>query len=53
MTPFSSVTGPAAPLLAANVDTDVIIPIQALVGTGRDGLGDQAFARLRYRPVPA
>ncbi|MCW8084674.1 3-isopropylmalate dehydratase small subunit [Sabulicella glaciei] len=49
MTPFSSVTGPAAPLLAANVDTDVIIPIQALVGTGKDGLGEQAFARLRYR----
>ncbi|WP_207536901.1 3-isopropylmalate dehydratase small subunit [Sabulicella rubraurantiaca] len=49
MTPFSSVTGPAAPLLAANVDTDVIIPIQALVGTGKDGLGGQAFARLRYR----
>ena len=49
MTPFSIVTGPAAPLLAANVDTDVIIPIQALVGTGKDGLGEQGFARLRYR----
>lgn len=49
MTPFFNVTGPAAPLLAANVDTDVIIPIQALVGTGKDGLGEQAFARLRFR----
>jgi 3-isopropylmalate/(R)-2-methylmalate dehydratase small subunit len=49
MQSFTSVTGPAIPLMAENVDTDVIIPIQALVGTGRDGLGPQCFGRLRYR----
>jgi 3-isopropylmalate/(R)-2-methylmalate dehydratase small subunit len=48
MQSFTTVTGPAIPLMAANVDTDVIIPIQRLVGTGRDGLGPHAFERLRY-----
>ncbi|WP_027284716.1 3-isopropylmalate dehydratase small subunit [Rubritepida flocculans] len=49
MQPFRSVTGPAIPLMMANVDTDVIIPIQRLVGTGREGLGPYAFERLRTR----
>jgi len=49
MQKFTTVSGPAAPLLAANVDTDVIIPIQRLVGSGRTGLGPHAFERLRYR----
>ncbi len=35
-------------MLRANVDTDVIIPIQRLVGTGRSGLGPYAFERQRY-----
>jgi 3-isopropylmalate/(R)-2-methylmalate dehydratase small subunit len=35
-------------MLGANIDTDVIIPIQRLVGTGREGLGPYAFERLRY-----
>jgi len=48
MQSFTSVTGAAIPLMAANVDTDVIIPIQRLVGTGREGLGPHAFERLRY-----
>lgn len=48
MQSFTTVTGPAIPLMAANVDTDVIIPIQRLVGTGREGLGPYAFERLRY-----
>jgi 3-isopropylmalate/(R)-2-methylmalate dehydratase small subunit len=48
MEKFATVSGPAAPLLRANVDTDVIIPIQRLVGTGRTGLGPYAFERLRY-----
>ena len=48
MQKFTKVAGPAAPMLRANVDTDVIIPIQRLVGTGRDGLGPYAFERLRY-----
>ena len=45
---FQSVTGCAIPLMEANVDTDVIIPIQRLVGTGRQGLGPHAFERRRY-----
>lgn len=48
MQKFTTVAGPAAPMLRANVDTDVIIPIQRLVGTGREGLGPYAFERLRY-----
>ena len=35
MEKFTAVSGPAAPMLTPNVDTDVIIPIQRLVGTGR------------------
>lgn len=48
MEPFQTVTGCAIPLLEANLDTDVIIPIQALVGSGRQGLGPHCFARRRY-----
>jgi 3-isopropylmalate/(R)-2-methylmalate dehydratase small subunit len=48
MEAFNRVTGPAIPLMMANVDTDVIIPIQRLLGTGRDALGAHAFERLRY-----
>jgi 3-isopropylmalate/(R)-2-methylmalate dehydratase small subunit len=48
MQPFTRVTGPAIPLMAANVDTDVIIPIQRLLGGARDALGPFAFERLRY-----
>ena len=48
MQKFTTVAGPAAPMLTPNVDTDVIIPIQRLVGTGRTGLGPHAFERLRY-----
>jgi len=48
MESFSSITATAVPFLRQNVDTDVIIPIQRLVGTGRTGLGPYAFERLRY-----
>ena len=48
MEKFTTVAGPAAPMLTPNVDTDVIIPIQRLVGSGRTGLGPHAFERLRY-----
>ena len=48
MEKFTTVAGPAAPMLTPNVDTDVIIPIQRLVGSGRTGLGPYAFERLRY-----
>ncbi|MCS6890123.1 MAG: 3-isopropylmalate dehydratase small subunit [Rhodovarius sp.] len=50
MQPFRSLTAIAAPLLRPNIDTDVIIPIQRLLGLGREGLGAYAFERLRADP---
>ncbi len=47
--PLTIVTGAAAPLLRANVDTDVIIRIEHLTRGARDGLGPYAMAALRYR----
>jgi 3-isopropylmalate/(R)-2-methylmalate dehydratase small subunit len=44
------VTGPAAPLVKANIDTDVIVPAKRLVGHRREELGAFAFEALRYRP---
>src|SRR5919205_1213678 len=49
MQPFTKVGGPAAPLLRANVDTDLIIRIERLVGTRREELGPFAFEALRRR----
>jgi 3-isopropylmalate/(R)-2-methylmalate dehydratase small subunit len=46
--PFVTVTGVAAPLLQANIDTDVIIRIERLTG-GAD-LGHYALEALRYLP---
>jgi len=48
MEKFTKLSGPAAPLMRANVDTDLIIRIQRLVGTGRTGLGPYAFENLRF-----
>ena len=51
MQPFTKITGPAAPLLRANIDTDVIIRIERLVGNNiRGTLGKWAFGSLRYLP---
>jgi 3-isopropylmalate/(R)-2-methylmalate dehydratase small subunit len=47
--PFTRITGPAAPLLRANIDTDVIIRIERLTSVPRDQLGRYAFEALRYR----
>ncbi|NUZ06601.1 3-isopropylmalate dehydratase small subunit [Piscinibacter koreensis] len=49
MRPFTTVSGPAAPLLLANVDTDVIIRIEPLTQHPPHALGPFAFAPLRYR----
>ncbi|RSZ44380.1 MULTISPECIES: 3-isopropylmalate dehydratase small subunit [unclassified Variovorax] len=49
MTPFTSVTGAAVPLMRANVDTDVIIRIERLTSFQRDQLGPYAFEALRLR----
>ena len=48
MTPFTSLTGPAAPLPLANVDTDKIIPARFLKTILRSGLGRNLFDTLRY-----
>ncbi|MFJ2480567.1 3-isopropylmalate dehydratase small subunit [Pseudomonas sp. NPDC087598] len=55
--PFTQVSGQAAALLAANVDTDVIMPKQFLKGIDRQGLDRGVFFDLRFladgRPNPA
>ncbi|MCS6854307.1 MAG: 3-isopropylmalate dehydratase small subunit [Elioraea sp.] len=46
---FDRVTGPAAPLLRPNIDTDVIIRAERLVGTAKEEMGRYAFEAWRYR----
>ncbi len=48
MEPFTVHTGTAAPLLRANIDTDLIIPKQFLKTLVRSGLGRFLFQELRY-----
>ena len=48
MQPFTTLTGTAAPLFRPNINTDIIIPMQFLVGTPRETMGDNAFAPWRY-----
>jgi 3-isopropylmalate/(R)-2-methylmalate dehydratase small subunit len=49
--PFTKLNAIAAPIMRANVDTDVIIRIERLVGNSvRGTLGKWAFGSLRYRP---
>ncbi|WP_417719674.1 3-isopropylmalate dehydratase small subunit [Salipiger sp.] len=48
MEPFVRVSGPAAALPAANVDTDVIMPKQFLKRIDRAGLGQGLFHGLRF-----
>lgn len=50
MEPFKVVEGAAAPLLKANIDTDVIIRIERLTGKDRHHPGQFALEALRYRP---
>ena len=49
MTPFTTLTGIAAPLPQVNVDTDMIIPKQYLKTIQRTGLGKGLFDEMRYR----
>ncbi|TFF03813.1 3-isopropylmalate dehydratase small subunit [Pseudomonas sp. BCA14] len=46
--PFTLITGKAAPMLAANIDTDVIMPKQFLKGIDRSGLDRGLFFDLRF-----
>jgi len=49
--PFKKVSAVAAPILRSNIDTDVIIRIERLVGNSvRGTLGKWAFGSLRYLP---
>ena len=48
--PFSRVTGPAAPLLLDNIDTDAIIPSRETKSVSRAGYGEKLFANWRYEP---
>lgn len=51
MTPFTSLSAVAAPIMRANVDTDLIIPIDRMVGNSvRGTLGRWCFRALRYGP---
>ncbi|MFY1667522.1 3-isopropylmalate dehydratase small subunit [Pseudomonas sp. Pseu.R1] len=50
MQPFTHVRGKAAPMLAANIDTDVIMPKQFLKGIDRAGLDRGLFFDLRFLP---
>ena len=49
MQPFTTLTGVAAPLPMANVDTDKIIPARFLKSISRSGFGKNLFANMRYR----
>lgn len=48
MEAFHSITGKIAPLPAANIDTDVIMPKQFLKGIDRQGLDRGVFFDLRF-----
>src|ERR1700761_5064832 len=49
--PFGQLTAIAAPIMRTNIDTDVIIRIERLVGNGiRGTLAKWAFGSLRYLP---
>ena len=48
MEPLTQVSGVVAPLMQANIDTDVIIRIERLTSGDIDALGRYAFEALRY-----
>jgi 3-isopropylmalate/(R)-2-methylmalate dehydratase small subunit len=50
MTPFTTLSGVAAPMPLVNIDTDMIIPKQYLKTIKRSGLGVALFDEMRYTP---
>jgi 3-isopropylmalate/(R)-2-methylmalate dehydratase small subunit len=48
MTPFTKLTGIAAPMPLVNIDTDMIIPKQFLKTIQRSGLGKNLFDEMRF-----
>ncbi len=53
MTPFTNLTGIAAPMPLVNIDTDMIIPKQFLKTIARTGLGKNLFDEMRYTQAGA
>lgn len=51
MEPLTRLTGVAAPLIRANIDTDAIIPSREMKGVSKTGLADGLFAGWRYTAV--
>lgn len=51
MEKFTRLTGVAAPLFRANVDTDAIIPSREMKRVSKEGLGEGMFADWRYSDV--
>jgi 3-isopropylmalate/(R)-2-methylmalate dehydratase small subunit len=51
MQKFTRLTGIAAPLFRANIDTDAIIPSREMKKVSKEGLGEGMFADWRYSDV--
>jgi len=51
MTPFTTLTSIAVPLIRDNIDTDAIIPSREMKTVGKTGLADGLFAGWRYTAV--
>jgi len=51
MTPFTTLTSTAVPLLRDNVDTDAIIPSREMKSVGKTGLAEGLFAGWRYTAI--
>lgn len=52
MEQFIRISGVAAPLMRANIDTDLLIPSKEMTGTGREGYGEKLLAPWRYLTPP-
>lgn len=52
MEPFIKLRGVAAPLMHANIDTDLIIPSREITSPGRDGYGEKLLSPWRYETGP-
>ena len=48
MEQFVTIRGVAAPLMRANIDTDLLIPSKEMTGTGKEGYGEKLLAPWRY-----
>jgi 3-isopropylmalate/(R)-2-methylmalate dehydratase small subunit len=53
MTPFTTLTSIAVPLIRDNIDTDTIIPSREIRSTGKTGLAEGLFAPWRYTDATA